>query len=929
MSQPTLETPMLRQYQTVKAEYPDAIVFFRLGDFYEMFLDDAVVASKLLDLTLTGRGKEENRVPMCGIPYHSAAPYIDRLIAKGFKVAICEQVEDASVSKGLTRREVVKVITPGTLMAQSALPDRDHNFLAAYYEDPKTQRFGLSWVDISTGEFWCSEFSDADLVHAHLQTLRVRELLIPEGRTVPDMLTMSHSFYTPLPAAHAAEELCRHFQVNSLSGFGIQMFPASFPASLGILFYVRQTQKAALPHLHKLMPYHPDHHVFLDPVTVRNLELVAAPHSSDPSSSLSHTLDETQTALGGRRLRYLIQHPFRDRGTLESRLDAVEQLTGNPSALQSLRQVLSQVYDLERIVSRIVSYQPNPRDLVSLGCSLKAIGLLPSVVGGFLRRSDSRATPAFSDGFSEVQGCTSEKAIGGGAPALESDLGCVGDEGVDGVRVEGGGISLSSIVGDLFRLSAPGGVFQRLISLIESAITDDPPPTLRDGGVIRVGYALELDDLLESFRSIREWIATLEAREREITGIKTLKVGFNKVFGYYLDISKAQADRVPPHYMRKQTLSNNERFITPELKEKEIILLQGEAKQIQLEAELYLGVVKRIEAEIPALHTAAKLIAELDLFQSLAYVASRFGYTRPVFSDPGERVLHIEDGRHPVLERKPGFQYIPNSLDMHQNALQFMLITGPNMAGKSTVMRMAGLLTVLAQIGSFVPARLFRLSICDQIFTRIGALDNVYHGQSTFMVEMLETASILHTATSQSLILLDEIGRGTATFDGMSIAYSICEYILTRLHARSFFATHYHELTVLADRYAGIDNFNMAIVEADGTLIFQYRLEHGAANKSYGIQVGRMAGLPSLVIERATQLLEGFEQKGLPFLETVQPLAGPEPEVVEERIAATVAFLPLHTMSIQADSLPIPDDSDTDASACADPADLNDQLSLF
>ncbi len=755
---------MLKQYQAIKSQHRDSILFFRLGDFYEMFLDDAKVASKELELTLTGRGKDENRIAMCGVPFHAADGYILKLINKGYKVAVCEQVEDPALAKGLTRREVVRVVTPGTVMGVGHLEEAEQNYLLAMGNGGDHGGRPYAYVDASTGEFRIG-VGDASWIQA-------RETIEAEG----------------ISEDQAEEELKRHFGVQSLSAFGIEDYRAAYPAAWAILRYLKETQKHHLPQITRLLPYRSRDSLYMDPTTIRNLELV------EKTGSLFWVLDATKTAMGARRLKQLIRHPFIDDVMINQRLDAVEALIGDLLSREEIREILGQVYDLERLLSRIVSGHHNPRDVVALRDSLRALKEMGGVLDAF--------------GSSLSQG---ERVI------REFDFG--------------------------------------VLDVLDRGIVDDPAPHLRDGGYIKSGFSEELDQLNLSFKTIREWIAGLEDVERQRTGIKSLKVGFNKVFGYYFTIPNAQQDKVPADYIRKQTLVGAERYITPELKEKESILLHGEEKQIELEAEIYLEIVAEIQKVIPDLQELARVVADLDCLQSLATVSQRNRYCRPRFA-PGLK-LEIKNGRHPVLEKKSGMSYIPN--DIHFKDIRFALITGPNMAGKSTLMRQIALTVVMAQMGCFVPADSATLSMVDKLFTRIGAMDNLYLGQSTFMVEMLETAAILNQATSQSLIILDEIGRGTSTFDGMSIAYAVSEHIHEKIGARTFFATHYHELSVLEERLKGFKNFSMKIREHNDRVIFDYKFIEGPADKSYGIHVAQMAGLPKSVVDRANQILEQFE----------------------------------------------------------------------
>ncbi|MFC1752101.1 DNA mismatch repair protein MutS [Thermoproteota archaeon] len=843
----TPDTPMLRQYKEIKSKHTDAILFFRLGDFYEMFLDDAKTASKELKLTLTGRGKDENRIPMCGIPYHASDSYIAKLVSRGYKVAVCEQTEDPSQAKGLTKREVVKIITPGTVQDSTTLQEKDNNYICAVYptpgQDPGQESFGLSYADISTGEFRiCAVMSNAELMTL-LDKIQTKEILLPYNCTLSfnqNILINRCNFIDP---AQAKEALIKHFNVSSLSGFGFkQSLPSedhsrsedltqALPAAWQILDYLIKTQKHAIPQITSLLPLKITDFLIMDHATIRNLELTESIFN-EKSSTLFATLDYTKTSMGGRRLKHLLKQPFINVTTINNRLDAVEALKTDLLSREEIRDILNQVYDLERLVSRIVSENNNPRDCIALKQSLSALSDTHSVL------------------------CHVSQSPGPNESHTNR---------LNRVSADSGNLLLEYT--NFFKdFSHESSVFSKLIQLIDHALIDQPPVSIKDGGFIKKGFSEQLDQLILSFKSIRDWIASLEAVEREQSNIKSLKVGFNKVFGYYLTIPNSYKDKIPDHYIRKQTLTNAERYITPELKEKENILLHGEDRQHELEIQLYKELVSEIRAHIPELQKLAQITADLDCLQALSTAAQRNNYTRPVFAADHDLVLDVSESRHPVLEIKSDIHFIPNDIHMNQDENRFILITGPNMAGKSTFMRQIALTTVMAQIGSFVPAASARLSIVDKLFTRIGALDNLYAGMSTFMVEMLETASILNNATSQSLVLLDEIGRGTSTFDGMSIACAVSEYIHEHIQARTLFATHYHELTTLEKTLNGFSNYNMLITEADNTIIFNHKFTPGPADKSYGVHVAKMAGLPKAVIEKADQLLAGFENEGIHYL---------------------------------------------------------------
>lgn len=802
-----LNTPMLRQFMAIKKDYQDAILFFRLGDFYEMFLDDALVASKELDLTLTGRGKDENRVPMCGVPHHAAENYIAKLVDRGFKVALCEQVEDPTESKGITRREVVQVITPGTVISHDVLDAQHNNYLVGIMSIQAG--YGISFVDITTGEFRLFFCDDILSLTSYIDRLSPKEVILEEGLDVELEDKILVNTVPLLVPKRACEEITSHFRIKDISAFGIDTLYDVTPIAWALLDYVKKTQQNALPQITQCLPFLTQNTMMIDKVSSRNLELIQSTHTREKAGSLFWVLDATKTAMGARKLKQLILNPSLDSQQIEQRLDAVQVLMGDVLSREEIRDVLNSVYDLERLVSRIVSEHHNPKDCIALKQSLSVLSELPGIL-------------------SHLEGAT----------------------------------RLTQYAQYFASFNTEHSPFKTICDTITSGIQDSPPSTLRDGTIIKPGFNPELDELNESFKSIRQWIDTLEEKERAATGIKGLKVGFNKVFGYYFNVPNSNTTAIPEHYIRKQTLSNAERYITPELKEKENILLNGEEKRIALEAEIYLTIVALIKSHISSLQELADIVAQLDCLQSFAAVSQKYNYCRPQFDSDDSLTLELQDSRHPVLQKSDGGSVIPNSISLHKDSELFVLITGPNMAGKSTLMRQIALTVIMAQIGCFVPASSAKLALFDKLFTRIGALDNLYSGQSTFMVEMLETATILHNATSRSLILLDEIGRGTSTYDGMSIAGAITEHIHHHIGARTFFATHYHELTELSKTLPKLGNYSMAITEENGKISFTYTLQKGAADKSYGVHVAEMAGLPNSVIQRANELLNTFESQG-------------------------------------------------------------------
>ena len=802
-------TPAMRQYLEVKERYPDCIIFFRMGDFYEMFFEDAVTASRVLEITLTSRNKNrEDAIPLCGFPYHAASSYIAKLIEKGFKVAVCEQVEDPKLAKGVVKREVTRVVTPGLVLDTENLDAKENNYLAAL--TVRGGRFALAFVDISTGEFRVAEAEEREFFRAETAGLPIREILVAEDLRDDDLIRSvvgegEHCRINRLPAdrfdpAAAVALLRDHFPEEKLSGIALESHPAATAAAGAVLAYMTETQKDRLDHINELTWYESGAHLLLDEVAKRNLELFSTITEGKKSGSLFHVLDETVTSLGGRRLRWWLNHPLFDPIRIRERLAAVSEIREGNLLRESLRGILKDVYDLERLGSRIAVGLANGRDLAALRTSLLVLPRLRDAIAG----GEAPLLRAIRDGIDEMP-----------------DL-----------RV-----------------------------LIEGAIVDEPPLTIREGGIIREGYDPELDQLIAIMRDGRKWIAALEEKERQRTGIHSLKVGFNSVFGYYIEVTKANARLIPAEYIRKQTLVNAERYINEELKGYEETVLHAEERRQAREYDLFVEIRGRIAGEIRRIQRTAARIADLDAVASLAEVAERYNYCCPVVD--GEDVIEITDGRHPVVERQVGGTgFVPNDvlLDLEKN--RFLIITGPNMAGKSTCIRQVALIVLMAQMGSFVPAARARIGVVDRIFTRIGAADNLARGQSTFMVEMNEVAEILRHATKRSLIILDEVGRGTSTFDGLSIAWATAEYIhdAPSLGARTLFATHYHELTELAVTKEGVRNFNIAVREWGEKIIFLRKIMEGGTNRSYGIQVARLAGVPAEVIVRAKEILRNLEK---------------------------------------------------------------------
>ncbi len=807
----------MRQYAAIKKEHPHALLFFRLGDFYELFFEDAVVASRELQITLTSRNKEKGiAVPMCGVPYHSAENYISKLIRRGFKVAICEQMEDPRLAKKLVRREVTRVMTPGTA-ADSLLGSEENNFLAAvsHLEDA----VGFAALDLSTGEFRATEFRGKDAAHRieeELLQLRPRELLFPSSlplfdRAVqngPAAAKSTERRWTETPQDdwvfapdHAIPLLENHFGVLSLEGFGLAGKPAASTAAGAILHYVRSTQRGTLEHVDRIGFYERQNCLVLDAVTVRNLELIEPLFAgTDDGVTLFRSLDATVTPMGKRLLRSWILRPSVDREEINARLDAVEAQVRDTIAREELRRAMQGIFDLERLLSRVTLETANPRDVLGLAASLARI------------------------------------------PAVRSAL----------ARLEVGRLR------DLYNaIDELGDLRER----IEKTIEPEPPLTFSDGGVIRSGIDAALDELRQLSRNSKQYLAQIEQRERQRTGINSLKVKFNSVFGYYLEISKANLHLIPQDYDRKQTLVNAERFTTPELKEYESKILDAQEKIVDIERRLFTELRGAIAGEAKRIRQTALALAEVDVLACLAHVAAMRNYCRPQFDDSSD--IEILAGRHPVIEEQEltgsSDRFVPNDLYLNSTTHTIMVLTGPNMGGKSTYLRQAALIVILAQMGSFVPAHSARMGLVDRVFTRIGASDNLARGRSTFMIEMTETAAILHTATPRSLVLLDEVGRGTSTYDGLAIAWAAIEYLHARTRAKALFATHYHELTELADRLSGVKNYHVSVKETGSGIVFLRKVEAGPADRSYGIEVAKLAGLPAEVVVRAREVLEEHE----------------------------------------------------------------------
>jgi len=840
-------TPLMRQYNAIKERYPNALLLFRLGDFYELFFEDAVVASKELQITLTSRNKEKGvAIPMCGVPYHAAEGYIAKLVRRGYRVAICDQIEDPRLAKKLVKREVTRVVTPGTAIDSQMLEPRENNYLAAVAE--RDGNVGVAFVDLSTGDFRATEFSGPEAssrLQEELDRMRPSELLVasrPTSPADPRSAPLASLTQTPLEDWVFAEEygarlLRDHFRVATLAGYGLEGHALAVAAAGAALHYVRETQRGSLSHLDGIRFYQQQDSLVLDPSTLRNLELVEPAFGESRAATLLGVLDECVTSLGARKLKAWMLRPSLERAELEPRLDVVEEFLKSTIEREELRRAMGGVQDLERLLSKVTLETAHARDLLALKQSFQALPLLRTYLNHF------RAA-----------------------------------------RLK-----------DLWeRLDELGDVRE----LIEKAIHPDPPVLLSEGGLIRPGYHAELDELRDLSQNSKRLLALIEARERERTGIASLKVRFNSIFGYYIEVSKPNLHLAPADYERKQTLVNAERFTTPELKELEAKILDAEERSRTLERELFLATRRQVANEARRIRQTAAALAELDVLACFAHLAAERHYRRPEFSENGELV--IQRGRHPVIERLSeegqAGKFIPNDLYMNGSTDLILIVTGPNMGGKSTYLRQAALIALMAQMGSFVPATRAQLPIFDRIFTRIGASDNLARGRSTFMVEMTEAASILNTATPRSLVLLDEVGRGTATFDGLAIAWAVVEHLQARTRPKTLFATHYHELTGLADLLPGVRNYHVSVRESGSNIVFLRKVEQGSADKSYGIEVARLAGLPSKVIARAREILSRHEQTE----HTLSERLAAKPDRAETGSVQLTIFTPLNAEVVNA-----------------------------
>ena len=798
-------SPMMVHYCQTKCAYKDSILFYRLGDFYEMFFEDAKTVSRELELTLTGKdcGLSE-RAPMCGIPYHAAETYVNRLIDKGYKVAICEQVEDPKTAKGIVKREVTRVVTPGTNLNMQELDEGKNNYLMAIV--CVGDHFGVSTADITTGDCYVTEIDEERKLWDEINKFLPAEIIcndafLVSGVDVDDLRNRLHISVFALESWYFGDDLCKqtlleHFKISSLEGLGLADYDSGVIAAGSLFRYLLDTQKNTMEHMNKIIPYTTDRYMVIDSSSRRNLELVETLREKQKRGSLLWVLDKTKTAMGARMLRSFVEQPLIDADAINERLDAVTELNMQAMLREEIREYLNPVYDLERLVSRISYRSANPRDLLAFKMSLEMIPHIKNLLANFT------------------------------SPLLV----CINEQ-MDGLE-------------DLY-------------TLLEASITEDPPLAVKEGGIIREGYNEQVDTYRNSKTQGKSWLAQLEAEEKEKTGIRNLKIKYNKVFGYYLEVTNSFKNLVPEYYTRKQTLTNAERYITPKLKELEDMILGAEDKLFALEYDLFCQVREELAAQIPRIQETAKAIAQLDVYASLSVVAQRNNYVRPTVNTKG--VIDIKNGRHPVVEKMiNNDMFIANDTYLDNGSKRVSVITGPNMAGKSTYMRQTALIVLMAQIGSFVPAEKAKIGVVDRIFTRVGASDDLASGQSTFMVEMTEVANILRNATAKSLLILDEIGRGTSTFDGLSIAWAVIEHISNTklLGAKTLFATHYHELTELEGKIPGVNNYCIAVKERGDDIVFLRKIVKGGADKSYGIQVAKLAGVPDSVLDRAKELVD-------------------------------------------------------------------------
>ena len=803
-------SPMMQQYMEIKEQHKDAILFFRLGDFYEMFYDDALLASKELELTLTGKNcGQEEKAPMCGVPFHAVDSYIAKLVEKGYKVAICEQTEDPATAKGIVKRDVIKIVTPGTITLGSGLAEKENNYLACVYTDAG-KTMGISYCDVSTGQLFATEYSGRgryDTIVNELVKIKPSEIIFSQSFSeeyqIDEIKNITGAFINVLDESYFSEKGCEElitaqFNCIGLTALGLDFRPTCVRALGALLGYLRETQMQSLKHIRRVNLYEIGSHMALDKATIRNLEITETLYEKKVQGSLLGILDKTHTAMGSRMMRSWLREPLNDAEQINYRLDGVAELFDDVTARSRIKESLKQIYDFERLTARVACGGANGKDLIALKSSIARLPEIKTALSGFdseiLRDIDSKI------------------------------------------------LDLSDVYG-----------------IIDRAIVEDPPFTIKEGELIKDGYSEELDALKASISGAKTWISSLEESERERTGIKNLKVGYNRVFGYYLEVTRSYYDLIPENYIRKQTLANCERFITAELKQAESLVLTAQEKINKMEYELFLEVREFIEGYIDQIQTTSEAVAMLDALTSFAHVSDRLGYVRPAIDDSLE--IEIIRGRHPVIEQTSrGGLFVSNNTYLNNTDSSLALITGPNMAGKSTYMRQTALIVLMAQAGCFVPCERARIGVCDRIFTRIGASDNLSQGQSTFYVEMSELSYILNNASERSLIILDEIGRGTSTYDGLSIAWAAAEYLCNdKRKVRTLFATHYHELTELADTQSGIRNLSVDVAEENGNIVFLHKIVDGPASRSYGIHVAKLAGVPSQLLTRAKEKLAELE----------------------------------------------------------------------
>ena len=834
-------TPMMEQYLEIKNQYKDCILFYRLGDFYEMFFDDAIMVSKELELTLTGRNcGQEERAPMCGVPFHSCEPYINKLVENGHKVAICEQVEDPKLAKDLVKRDVIRIVTPGTNVNSRDGEESGNNYIMSVFCEG--DRFGLAVCDLSTGEFRTTQVESRETLMDEINRFEPSELLCNDAFCICGIDTdfikdKIGTMLTPLASYYFEEEHCeqmirRQYHLAGLAGVGLTDYPFGIIASGSLLQYLHETQKNALEHLREIIPYSTENYMVLDSATRRNLELTETLREKKKKGSLLWVLDHTKTAMGGRRLRTMVEQPLIRKKDISNRLDAVEMLMENAMAREELREYMNSIYDLERLTMRISYRSANPRDLMAFKTSICYLPYIKDILEQF-----------------------------------------------------GSGI--------LHKMGKDLDTLEDLYGILDVSIQEDPPITIREGGIIKEGYNEEVDHLKKAKTDGKTWLADLQEREKEATGIKNLRVRFNKVFGYYIEVTNSYKDLVPDHYIRRQTLANAERYVTEELSELAKTILTAEDKLYALEYELYVDIREKLAEQIERIQKTAAIISWVDALASLALTAEQNQYVRPVLNQKGQ--IDIKGGRHPVVERMMNGQlFVDNDTFLDHKKKRINIITGPNMAGKSTYMRQTALIVLLAQMGSFVPARSASIGIVDRIFTRVGASDDLASGQSTFMVEMNEVANILRHATKNSLIILDEIGRGTSTFDGLSIAWAVVEYIASSAlaGAKTLFATHYHELTELEGSIPGVNNYCIAVQEKGDDIIFLRKIIPGSADRSYGIQVARLAGVPDDVINRAREIAADLEDSDIVLnADRIGKIKNKEPEPVQLSLFDTIGMV--------------------------------------